>query len=346
MQRASRYFGWIGQPIAVASLGLALVAPMTAETCTTQSAMAAADRDAMAAAAQGLAQKVIANDADGLRAMTIAEFSRDFGGIQNLVAATSGKLKGAAPVVEQIYVLDASDLKKNPDGSNGNAQFFCSLNKSPAEVDFSIPGLPPAKYGFAIVEAQGVPTPWRLAFLMEEVNGKWQMAGFYPRPLTAAGHDGLWYWTEARTLVKNRQPWSAWLYYQQAESLLNPANMIQSTHLEKLRNEQSTAAPPALSSGISSGTPLVVKGTDGAEYHFTSLGVDDSLAKEKVDVTAHLKVDQLGDPVAARKRNVDAMTALVAAYPDLRKNFHGVWIFSEVPGQSPYATELAMSEIR
>ncbi len=30
-----------------------------------------------------------------------------------------------------------------------------------------------------------------------------------------------------------KEHWNAWLYYQQAESLLRPVNFIQSTHLEK-----------------------------------------------------------------------------------------------------------------
>jgi hypothetical protein len=121
--------------------------------------------------------------------------------------------------------------------------------------------------------------------------------------------------------------------------------MILSTHLEKLRTEETAATPPAASEGVTPEAPLVVKGADGAEYHFTGLSVDDSLAKEKIDVTARLKVEQIGDPVAARKRNTDAMSALVAAYPELRKGFHGMWVFAEAPGQSPYATELAMNEI-
>ena len=318
---------------------------LAAETCTTQSAMAPADRDALAAAARSFADKVLANDAEGMRRLTIAEYVKDFGAVQSLMAATSAKTKGATAVVEQLYLLDASDLKKNPDGSNGTAQFFCTLNKSAAEADFSIPGLPAGKYAFAMAEARGGTAPWRLSFLLQQVDGQWMMAGFYPRTMAAAGRDGLWYWTTARTLAKAREPWSAWLYYQQAEMLLNPAAMIQSTHLEKLRNERNAAAPPAASDGVSANTPLVVKGTGGAEFHFTELGVDDSLAKDKIDVTARLKVDEIGDPVAARKRNVDAMAALVAAYPDLKKNFHGVWVFAEAPGQNPYATELAMNEI-
>jgi hypothetical protein len=332
--------------LAMAAFGVLLTVPGFAETCTTQSAMAPADRDALTAAARNMAQKVAANDSEGLRALTIAQYAKEFTPIQNVVGGTSARVKGGTPVVEQVYLLDASDLKANPDGTPGNAQFLCTLNKSTAEADFSIPGIPAAKYGFAIVEMRGIAVPWRMSFLLQQAGGQWQMAGFYPRPMTAAGHDGLWYWTQARTLTKSKEPWSAWLYYQQAEALLNPANMIQSSHLEKLRNEQTAAAPPTISSGVSANAPLVVKGADGAEYHFTSLGVDDSLAKEKVDVTARLKVDQIGDPAAARKRNVDAMNALVAAYPELRKNFHGVWIFAEAPGQNPYATELAMNEIR
>ncbi|WP_433983508.1 hypothetical protein RBB78_20590 [Tunturiibacter empetritectus] len=69
------------------------------------------------------------------------------------------------------------------------------------------------------------------------------------------------------------------------------------------------------------------------------------MGNDKVDVTAHLKVDELGDAAAARKRNADAMAALVAAYPELRKPFHGVWMIAEVVGQNPFATEQAMSQI-
>jgi hypothetical protein len=316
-----------------------------AESCTTQSAMTETDRNALAAAVRGLAEKVQNNDAAGLQAITIPQYANNFSAIQNAVASASASVKGAALVVEQIYLLDATDLKAGPDGKPGNAQFLCTLNHSIAEADFSIPALPAGKYAFGIVEARGIPAPYRLSFLMQQEQGAWHMAGFYPRAMTAAGHDGLWYWTEARKMAKNKEPWSSWLYYQQAEALLNPTAMIQSTHLDKLRNEQTAVTPPALSNGIGESTPLVVRGADGTEYHFVGLGVDDSLAKEKIDVIARLKVDQLGDAATAKKRNTDAMSALVGAYPELRKNFHGVWMVAQAPGQNPYAIELAMNEI-
>jgi len=325
--------------------GMLLSGVAAAEVCTTQSQMTSADRDALANTAQALAAKVQADDVSGLRGSTVAEYAKDFGGIEGVVGSTAAKVKGGTLTVEQVYVLDGTQLKRGADGAAPEAQFFCSLNESVAEADFLIPGLAPGRYGFAMVEVQGVASPWQLSFLLRQEQGQWQMAGFYPKPLSAAGHDGVWYWTQARTMAAQKEHWNAWLYYQQAEALLRPTNFIQSTHLEKLKAEQGAAAPPTLSEGVSAESPLVVKGADGTEYHFTGLGVDDSLAKEKIDVLAHLKVDQIGDAAAARKRNTDAMAALLAAYPEMRKAFHGVWIFAEAPGQNPFATEQAMNEI-
>ncbi|HTD97138.1 MAG TPA: hypothetical protein VK627_09415 [Edaphobacter sp.] len=329
--------------ILVAGMSLPAVAP--AEVCTTQSQMTAADRDALAAAARDLAAKVLANDVSGLRAATVPEYAKDFGGIGGLVGSTSAKLKGGTAAVEQVYLLDGTQLKPAAGGTTADAQFFCSLNKSEAEVDFLIPGLVPGRYGFAIVHVANAASPWRLSFLMRQEQGRWEMAGLYPKALTAAGHDGLWYWTQARTMATQKERWNAWLYFQQAEILLRPTNFIQSSHLEKLKAEEAAAAPPAASEGVSPGAPLVVKGADGVEYRFIGLGVDDSLGKEKIDITARLKVDQIGDAAAARKMNADAMSALLAAYPELRKPFHGVWVFAEAAGQNPFATEQAMSEI-
>jgi hypothetical protein len=323
-----------------------LIAPglAAAEVCTTQSMMTATDRDALAGAAAGLADKVQAGDVAALRAATDAELSKVFSGVENVVAATAPKLKGVALTVEQVYLLDGSQLKRGADGSAPDAQFFCYLNKSASEVDFLIPQLPPGRYGFAIVASKGT-APLRLSFLLREEQGKWMMAGFYPRATQAAGHDGLWYWTEARQMVKRKEQWNAWLYYQQAQALSQPANFVQSTHLDKLRAEATAAAPPAVSEGVSVDAPLVVKGADGTEYHFTGLTVDDSLGKEKIDVVVHLKVDTIGDAVTARKRSVDAMSTLLSAYPEMRKAFHGVWVFTDASGQNPFVIEQAMADI-
>jgi hypothetical protein len=322
-----------------------------ADTCTTQSGLSDAERNGLADAARTLATNIQTNNAAALRAGSVADVQKNFGALQYLVSMTAPKLTGGTPTLDQVYLLDSSTTKPSADGSAPDAQFFCSLNRSTMEADFVIPSLPPGKYGFAIVNIAGpsgatTPAPWRLSLLLRQEQGKWLLAGLYPKPLTAAGHDGLWYWTQARQLAKEKQQWNAWLYYQAAAQLLRPADFVVSSHLDKLRTETTAAAPSALSEGISADAPLVVKAANGDEYHFTGLTVDDSLAQSALDIAVHLRADPLTDPVAARKRNADAMAALLAAYPELRKPFHGVWMYADTPGQQPFATEQAMADIK
>ena len=326
------------------ALLLCLSVASHAELCTTQSQMTPAVRDAIASAAQTMAQHIQANDTEALKLQTVPEYAKDFGGIAYVVGTTAPRLKGATLAVDQVYLLDGSAIKKQADGTLPDAQFFCSLNRSPMETDFVIPSLPPGRYAFAMVEAPS-PTPWRLSFLLRQEGGQWLLAGLFPQQQTAAGHDGLWYWKDARTLAASKEPWNAWVFYQQAQSLLRPAAFVQSSHLEKLHAEQAKAAPPQLTEGIGPDTPLVVKGTGGTEFRFTSLDTNDSLADNRIDLAVHLKAEPIPDPIAARKRNVDAMTALLAAYPEMRKPFHGVWVYADTGGSSPFATEQAMTEI-
>ena len=103
-----------------------------------------------------------------------------------MVGSTAPQVKGGTPVVEQVYLLDGTTVKRGADGSLPDAQFFCSLNKSPAEADFVIPELPPG----ATVCDGGCGQragPWRLSFLMRQEQGRWAMAGFYPEGADGGG---------------------------------------------------------------------------------------------------------------------------------------------------------------
>lgn len=323
-------------------LGLLAALPATAvkvqaETCVTQSAMTAADRQAITQAAQTLATDMQANNTSAIQRMTVADLQSNFGAIANVVNSSAPHLKGSPPQVEQVYLLDGKDIKTGTD-----ADFFCMLNKSENTVDFTIPQLPAGRYAFAMIRIESA-TPWQLSFLMRQDGGVWKLAGLYPMALTSGGHDGLYYWREARTLAAKQQNWAAWLAFQEARALLLPAGFVSSTHQQKLDSELTSATPSAVSNGVSDAAPLVIKNAAGQEFHFTALGVDDFLGN--ADVVAHLKVDALGDGTAARQRNTDAMAALIDAHPELRTVFHGVWIFTDAPGAAPYATESPMSEI-
>ena len=313
-----------------------------AEGCTTQSQMKPAEREALAAAAQAIATKIQSSDASGLQGLTIAEYAKDFAGIRALAADTAQHLRGDALTVDEVYLLDGTAIKA---GNAEPAQFFCSLNQTQASVDFTIPGLTPGLYGFAIVDAKGG-SPWRLPILLRQDGGKWLLAGFYPRPTEAAGHDGVWYWREARRLAAAKEQWNAWLLYEEAVLLLRPANFVQTTHLEKLIDEQRSATPPSLSNGISAEVPLVVRGANGGEFRVTSLAPDDPLGKNMLDVAIHMDAAESADATAMRGRSDDAARALVAAYPELRKQFGGVFVTLENGGRGVYTIERPMAELR
>jgi hypothetical protein len=148
---------WLGM-MACAGL-LAMPGASASETCTTQSQMSAAELNALAAAATAMATAIQSGDDAALKNVTIAEFQKNFSGIAAAVASTAPRLKGAVPEVDGVYLLDASTLQAT-NGVNPDAQFYCTLHtasSSPAEVEFSIPQLPPGKYSFATVRMVVVP---------------------------------------------------------------------------------------------------------------------------------------------------------------------------------------------
>ena len=332
-----RRLGWLGCGAMAGAMLLGGVAGW-AESCTTQSQMQAADREALAGAARTVAAKIQAGDGDGLQALTVAEFARSFAGMRSVAMETAPRLKSDQMVLDEIFLLDAAQLQ-----AGSEAQFFCTLNKSQNEVDFSISGLTAGVYGFALVNGVGG-SPYRLSMLLRRDAGRWLLAGFFPGPTEAMGHDGVWYWREARRVAKLKQPWTAWLYYTESQQLMKPAGFVQTTHLERLQEEQKAAAPPALSGGISSGTPLVVKGPDGAEYRFTGLAGDGTLGHDRLEVLAHVEA-ATSDPAALRAASDGAARALVAAYPELKTSFSGVLTSLEAANQSPLVTDHLMTSI-
>ena len=348
----------------LAALALGFTAlPALAQTCTTQAKMSPEVRTGLSDAALSVAQAVKANDAAKVQAATVAEYAAGtaFAPTAFLVQATAGKLVGDSLRVSQIYELDAQGRKV---GDSSEADFSCLLTGTASETDVGIAGLPPGMYGFAMVEATG-DRPWLLSFLMRQDGGAWKMAGFYPRARTAAGHDGLWYWTTASDDAKAKQLWLAWLLYGEADQLLRPANFVTSTNLDRLRSEQRSAVPPELGDGISAQTPLVVKASDGTDYSFTSIGAEGSEDGKELDLMLHLRVVDPnaagGDPNgvkagdangakavdlnAAKARNRAAAKALLDAHKELRKGFDRVLVFTESEGQAPLVTDETMGEI-
>jgi hypothetical protein len=329
------------------SLLLTVVAAgMPAQTCTTQAKMSPEDRTNLSNAAQHLAQSIKASDLAQVQGDTIAEFASAsaFGPTAALVQSVSARLAGDTLVVTQIYELDARSRKA---GDTSDAEFSCALTGTTAETDFSISGLPPGFYGFAMVEASG-DRPWLLAFLLRQDGDGWKLAGFYPRARVAAGHDGLWYWNAARADAKAKEHWLAWVFYGEADQLLRPANFASSTNLDRLRSEQRAGAPPELIGGIGTDTPLIVKASDGTEYRLTGIAAEASEDGKQLNLVLHLRADYLADAAAAKARNVAAARALFDAHKELRQGFNGVWIFADSAdsaGHEPLLTIQTIADI-
>jgi hypothetical protein len=304
--------------------------------------MSGEERQTLADAALGIASAVKSNDSARVQSMTAPELAANFAPTAYIVQTTSAKIAADTLSVTQLYRLDASARKP---GDTSEADFACALSGSTGEVDFGIPGLPPGIYAFTMVEAAG-DRPWLLAFLLQQQGSAWKMAGFYQHARTAAGHDGLWYWTTARADARAGHKWLAWLLYGEADQLLRPANFIGTTHLDQLRGERHTEAPPELSEGVSQQTPLVIKAKDGSEFHFTDVSSAATDDGRGVDLVLHFRADPLTDTAAARARNTGAARALLAAHPELRPAFTGVSVFAEIAGQPPFATEQPIADIQ
>jgi hypothetical protein len=306
-----------------------------AVTCTTQSEMKPTDRDALVSAARSIAQKVQAGDVDGVKASTIPSVAARFNGIASSITKLAPDLKGAALNVTSVYDLQATDVQPGEDA----VQFFCGVAANDLHVIFNIPGLPAGHFAFAIVEASGVKNPQRLSMILEQnAAGAWQLAGFFPRPLLSAGHDGVWYWEKAREYEKAGQPWNAYFYYQTAIYLLLPADFLDSNNFDKLIQEVRTATPQ----GLPGAQPMTVN-VNGTPVSITNIHTDGALGG--FDLVINYDANDVSDPVASRAKAVALMKQLLALHPEWKDAFHGLWAFAHAPSGQPFSIELPMQEI-
>jgi hypothetical protein len=317
-------------------MALCLLSATSAEavTCTTQAEMKEPDRTAIVTAVRAIASRMQANDANGVKAATIPSVAGNFGGIASSIQRLNPDLAGATLAVTSVYDLDATDAQPGEDA----VQFFCGVAANDLHVIFNIPRLPAGHFAFAIVEATGVKKPQRLSMLLEKNAGTWQLAGFFPRPLLSAGHDGVWYWERARAFNKAGHPWSAYFYYQTAAYLLLPAEFVDSNNFDKLIQELRAATP----GGLPGAQPMTVN-VDGSPVSITNLRTDSALGG--FDLVVRYETADVSNLAAARTKSVALMKALLALHPDWKEAFHGMWVFAVAPNQQPFSLELSMPEI-
>lgn len=320
-------------------LFLALSSTLAAHavTCTTQSQMTEAQRGVYVTAVQSLASEIQSGNVAAVKANTIPSVAAQFDAIASTIQSVSPTIQGAALTIQSIYNLRATDLKAPQD-----TQFFCSVPGSQLLVTISIPQLPPGDYALAIMHATGGKEPQQISMILENNpagTSQWKLGGLFVRPLATAGHDGVWYWTQARAFAKKQQNWNAYFYYQTAAYLLTPVDFISSPNLEKLQKEMSSVRPQ----GLPDAQPMKID-VGGQTVDITNLHTDGTLGG--FDLVVNYDTSDTSDPVATRSRNVAVMKALLAQHPELREGFHGLWVYANAQNQRPFAIELPMNQIQ
>ncbi|MGC2163185.1 MAG: hypothetical protein WA634_14835 [Silvibacterium sp.] len=295
-------------------------------------------RDVYEQAARALGTQIQSGNAAAVRANTVAAVAAQFDGLAGTIEQAAPEIQKATLTVNALYNLNALDLKKGEE----QAQFFCSLPNSGLVVMVTIPQLPPGNYVFAVLHATGVAQPQQLSLILENDpagSAQWKLAGLYVRPLTIAGHDGDWYWQQARDLAVKKQGWNAYFYYQTAQFLLNPVEFFSSPNLEKLEKEAQDVRPAELPGK----TPMVVS-AGGESLEVTGLRTENFAGG--LDLVVDYKAKNVAGPVATREQIVELMKAMLAQHPELRAGFHGLWIYANNENGQPFAIELPMNQIQ
>ena len=307
-----------------------------AANCTTQAEMLAPDRDALAAISGRLAVAAVAQDYGVLQAALLPAEASEWDGIRDAVERGGPVVKGGQVQLRSLYVLDASSQAAVSD-----TQFFCSNASGSLTVTMNMRSLPPGKYAVALGDAVGSPLAGQLGLVLAwdptaSAPG-WKLAGISVRPGSFDSHDSLWYWTRARELMKDNQPWSAWFSYEAARYLSVPVDFISSPNLEKLSQEQAL-----IKGSPQDAFPYALQDGDRT-WKIDAVRLDASLRQADLAVT--YESTGVTDQAAVRTEATALLSALLKAQPALRQNFHGMWAIAVKDGKQNPLLELPMAQI-
>jgi hypothetical protein len=304
-----------------------------AASCASQAELGSLDRDALAAIAGKLANAVSVQDYSTLQALLLPEEANQWQGIRSAVEQAVPLIKGGQFQLRNVYLLDASNQTAPAD-----TQFFCSNATGSLTVSITMNALPPGRYAVILADAPSSPQAAQMGLIVawDPTATAWKLAGLSIRPGAFDGHDGVWYWSRARSLAKP-DPWSAWFSYEAARYLLLPVDFLSSPNLDKLHQEQALIAPSPQSA-----LPLSLAQGDRT-WKVEAVGFDPSLHQPDLGVV--YQSSGVTDSAALRTEATSVMSAFLKAEPGLRANFHGLWAYAEKDGKRTAIMELPMNQI-
>ena len=311
---------------------LAVPAASHATSCTTQAEMSGPERDALAATGQRLGTAVMQQDMTTLQSALLPEVASQWDGMRQAVEYNAPVVKGGQVQLRSLYSLDATSLTAPQD-----TQFFCTSANASMTVTITLRELPPGRYALVLADATGTPLAGQMAFILGLQSGGWKLGGVFIRPGMLEGHDGVWYWDQARQMVQAGAPWAAYYLYEAARYLSLPVDIIASPNLEKLGQEEAQIPGSPVNA-----FPYSVTAGDRT-WKIDSIRFDPSLREPDLGVT--YESTGVTDPAAQRTEATAVLSALLKGKPELRKSFHGMWAYASNGGKVSPVMELPMGQI-
>jgi hypothetical protein len=307
-----------------------------ATSCTTQAEMLAPDRDALASIGGRLALAIVNQDDGVLQSALLPAEANEWDGMRDAVERAAPVVKGGQVQLRNLYLLDASTLTAPAD-----TQFFCSNANGSLTVTMNMRSLPPGRYAVVLADAVASPLAGQIGLVLAwdptGATAGWKLAGLTVRQGTFDGHDDVWFWSRARELIKDGQPWSAWFSYEAARYLSVPVDFLSSPNLDKLGQEEAQ-----IKNSPQDAFPYSLQDGDRT-WKIDGVRLDASVRQADLAVT----YDSTGvtDPAAVHTEATAVLSALLKAQPGLRQNFHGMWAIAVKDGKQNPIIELPMGQI-
>ncbi len=313
---------------------LTATSSMAFETCSTAAEMEANTRAALERAASQYTQMAASGDVSSLRQNSIASLATNFGGVENAISQNKSNFSGAQPSTRASYLLEAPG-----NAPLERAEFFCGVFNSPERVAFAIPNLPPGHYGLVIEDLQGSQAPSVLTLILQQEQGRWKLAGFYPRATQIGGHDGKWFVEKARAYRAKGENHNAWFYYVLAWNVQAPVDFMSTTQLDKLADEMQQVRP----SDLPGSSPMTL--TAGSQtYRVTQLFP--TAVGNDLDLVVKYEAADISNSGQTFQNNMALIKALVTRYPEYREAFAAVVARAVDPRGQDYGSLQAMKEIK
>ncbi len=301
---------WVG-------LVLAGSIPAWSQECQTRDEISAQAKASMESAAKLTFDQAAAGDVNSLRASAIPSLQSSFGSIAGAVNDNKPALAGARPEVRTSFLLDTGPTPSQ------DGRFYCGVfgagGLAANSAEFDIPGLPVGKYGIVIQDFIGNKGPYSLTTIFQDMSG-WRLAGFYIRPESALGHDGIWFLERAREYKAKGQNHNAWFYYVTSWDLLAPVTFMETKLLSKVIQESTGIQPKDVPSG---GNTLDYP-ANGKTYKITEMRV--LPADKTLDLSIRYSVPSTADFNSTQADARSLANAYVAQHPELKASFDNIWV--------------------